>query len=291
MTRASRVVAVATGLALAFALLASVACTPKQQAPERIQPKIIPPDIRTAGTLRAGVDLSYPPFAGVEGGRDAGIDVDVASALAGRLGLQVEFVDVKASGIASALAQGDADVVLSSPFSADVLARATIAGTYLSDGPALFAAPSVGSAATTASVVASDSATIGAQQGSEAYWLLVAARGSDHVTAYPTLREAFDAMGRGDVACVGADALVGAYIARDSRGVRFVGPLASAHLLGVAVAADNSKLADAIRSTLDGLAADGVLDTIRATWVGTLPKLPVAGSDTSATSPSAPTTP
>ena len=290
MTRSSRVTAAALVAVLALTLSTLAACAPPQPA-ERPKPLLSPPTVKSEATLRAGVDLSHPPFAGVDEGRNAGIDIDVASALAGRLGLQAEFVDVKASEIATALASGDADVVLSAPFSADVLSRGTIAGTYLSDGPALFAGSGGNSSAATQSIVASDSARIGTQKGSEAYWRLVAERGSDGVAAYPTLREAFAAMARGEVDYVGADALVGAYIARDEVGVAYVGPLAEAHLLGIAVSADNTKLSDAVRQTLDRLASDGVLDTIRSTWVGGLPKLPLPSSDTSSTPASTSATP
>jgi hypothetical protein len=84
---------------------------------------------------------------------------------------------------------------------------------------------------------------------------------------------------------------VGAYIARDQSGVHYVGPLGPAHLLGVAVAANNTKLSDAVRTTLDGLASDGALDAIRSAWVGSLPKLPLPSSEPSDTLPSRITTP
>ena len=61
--------------------------------------------------------------------------------------------------------------------------------------------------------------------------------------------------------------------------MHFAGQMEPATLLGVAVAPENAKLADATREALDGLAADGVLDAIRGKWVGSLAKLKVAASD------------
>ena len=147
------------------------ACT-QPVATHVAQPKVSPPTVKESGVLRAGVDLSYPPFAGADNGRDAGIDVDVASALAGRLGLRVEFVDVKASQIATAISDGDVDIAMSAPFSAEVLSRATIAGTYLSDGPALFAGDASRSANASAPLDGLDGVKLGAQRDSEAYWRL-----------------------------------------------------------------------------------------------------------------------
>ena len=84
--------------------------------------------------------------------------------------------------------------------------------------------------------------------------------------------------------------MVGAYIAREYPKVHFAGQMENATLLGVAVKPENAKLADATREALDGLAADGVLDTIRNKWVGGLGKLKVTASD-AASEASAATTP
>jgi ABC-type amino acid transport substrate-binding protein len=267
-------------LALSTAVLLG-GCAVKTDSRSQLGPQIAPPLIHEAGVLRAGVDLSYPPFGGTDNGHQAGIDIDVASALAGRLGLRVQIVDVKASDIASALADNRIDVGLSAPFSAQLLSRATIAGTYLADGPALFTKDPNVSVTPTSSAGSLDRVTVGAQQDSEAYWRLVEDRGSGGVATFATLREALAALVTGDVKAVGGDALVGAYIARDYQGVRFAGALANASPLGVAVSAENTKLGDAVRSSLDALAADGVLETIRTTWVGNLPKLPLAKDDAS----------
>jgi ABC-type amino acid transport substrate-binding protein len=98
---------------------------------------------------------------------------------------------------------------------------------------------------------------------------------------FPTLREAFDALDRGEISAVACDALVGAYIARDRSGVRYLGALGPARLLGVAVASGNTDLSDAVRTTLDRLVSDGAIDAIRTAWVGTLPKLPLPSDDSS----------
>jgi ABC-type amino acid transport substrate-binding protein len=278
------------GLITVFALALGACDNPPPPA-ERLHPKITPPAIKTAGVLRAGVDLSYPPFAGIEDAKKAGIDVEVASAIAGRLGLEVEFVDVKASQVATALAEHDVDIALSAPFSADVITRASIAGTYLSDGPVMFVRNATAALVTTDSVLASDGMVVAAQRDSEAYWIVVGERGPDGVKAYPTLRAAFDALDSGEVSAVACDALVGAYIARDRTGVRYLGALGPARLLGVALATDRGPLAEGVSATLDKLVSDGAIDAIRSAWVGPLPKLPLPADDASQTSDGATETP
>jgi polar amino acid transport system substrate-binding protein len=291
VTRAGRVGIVAVAAALALIALGLLGgCASDASAPA-LKPKIAPPLIGKAGVLRAGVDLSYPPFGGTVEDRQAGLDIDVASALAGRLGLKVQIVDVKASELASALAENRIDVGLSAPFSAQLLSRATIAGTYVTDAPAIFSTNTSISVTPTSAAGALDGLKLGAQQDSEAYWSLVEDAGSGGVASFPTLREALAALAQGDLNAVGADAIVGSYIARDYPGVRYAGSLSSARPLGVAVSTENTKLADVVRATLDSMAADGVLDTIRTTWVGSLPKLPVASVETTPPAASELTTP
>jgi polar amino acid transport system substrate-binding protein len=265
-------------VALGLMCLVLSGCTNTPSEPP-LQPKVAPPSIQKGGTLRAAVDLSNPPFAGVDNGKQAGIDVDVAAALAEQLGLKLELVDVKASGIATALADKSADVALSAPYTSELLSRAAIAGTYLTDGPALFAARTASSSIEPSGAPdALVAAKVGAQLDSESYWQLLVLLGNDRVTTYPTLRAALEAVRKGEIQYAGGDAFVGAYIARDIPEVAYAGQITGAHPLGVAVATDNTRLADSVRVALDQLAADGVLEAIRTKWVGSLPRLAVPGS-------------
>jgi len=247
-------------------------CSPA--APDKLEPKVAPPAVKEAGTLRVGVDLSYPPFGGSDAGKQAGIDLDVASALAGKLGLTAKFVDVKPSEAATALAAGTADVVLSVPYSQESLSRTTLAGSYISDGPALFIATE-GTAAVEPSMTLDTlpAIKIGAQEGSAAWWKLQSEFGAESLVGYPTIREALNGVRTGVVKVAAGDAIVAGYIIRDMPTVHLAGQIEPAVPLGAAVALDNVTLGDAVRAGLDGLAADGVLNAIRTKWVGSLPKL------------------
>lgn len=67
-----------------------------------------------AGKLTACVDVPYAPFEFEENGQFDGIDVELVRAIAGRLALTPEFVDVDFDGIFSALNAGKCDIVASS---------------------------------------------------------------------------------------------------------------------------------------------------------------------------------
>lgn len=68
--------------------------------------------VKESGTLKVGMEGTYPPFGyRNEKGILAGYDVDVATALATKMGLKVEFVTGDFSGLIGGLQAGKFDVV------------------------------------------------------------------------------------------------------------------------------------------------------------------------------------
>lgn len=276
MITARRLIAVTLALALAFAM---AGCKQEPEEPA-LEPQIAPPVIGTAGVLKVGVDLNYPPFAGIDEDQNAGIDVDVAAAIAERLGLKVELIDIKPNEMAAALNEGTVDVMLGGISITDaVLADASTAGSYLIDGAGIFSVVATDSVATTLTAADLPGKRIAAQKESPAFWTLEADYGEGYATGYATLKEAFDALAAGNADIVIGDAAVGAYIARDFENVAFVGQFGAAQPLGVIVKKDAVELEAAIRGALDALAADGTLDTIRSKWLGDLPALEVPAAE------------
>ncbi len=253
---------------VALLALAVAGCGLAEEPEPEITPALEPPVIGEEGVLRVGVDLDHPPFGGVDKGREAGIDVDIASAIAKELGLEVELVEVEYGGGAAALDAGVVDIVMSATLTEETVVQMSFAGFYAASGPALFS-----SAETTVSPDSLGGLSIAVQEGSEAYWKLAYDLGEDRLTITETLREAFELLQVDEIDVVAGDAFVGAYMVRDFDAIAFSAQLAPATSLGVAVAPDATELSAAIRETLDALAAGGVLETIRAKWVGDLPAL------------------
>jgi polar amino acid transport system substrate-binding protein len=263
-------------ITLALALVGAAAGCKKEPEQPTLEPAVEPPAIATAGILRAGVDLSYPPFAGSDRDVNAGIDVDVAAAIAERLGLKLELVDVKPAGIAEALNTGKVDIMLgATPVTEVVLANVANAGSYLIDGPAIFSVVATDSVPTTLTADDLPGMRVAAQSESPAFWTLESEFGEGFALPHASLVEAFEALVAGEADALVGDAAVAAYIARDYPGVAFVGQLGPAQPLAVAVRKDALELETAVRSALDALAADGTLDTIRSKWLGELPGLEV----------------
>jgi polar amino acid transport system substrate-binding protein len=271
-----RVMRIALMVALATMMLGAAACTPAEEVDPGPEPKVSPPVIGEAGVLRVGVDLGYPPYGGVDKDREAGIDIDVASALASELGLDLELVEVASVETSAALQTGEVDIVMSVPFTESAVLGASFAGWYVASGPALFS-----SGETSVTPDALGGLRIAVQQESEAYWSLAYTLGEQALVVRETLREAFEAFEAGEADVVAGDALVAAYLARDFDGISFASQLEPATPVGVVVATDATELEGVVRQALDKLATDGILDTIRAKWVDDLPALEVAAVDES----------
>lgn len=68
---------------------------------------------RERGALRVAVDVGFRPFADMVGGELTGYDVELARAVAARLGLRAEFVPTGFDALYDSLTSGRADVIAS----------------------------------------------------------------------------------------------------------------------------------------------------------------------------------
>ncbi|HEX9093390.1 MAG TPA: transporter substrate-binding domain-containing protein [Coriobacteriia bacterium] len=260
--------------ALAVLTLLVAGCA-QNAAEETLTPKIAPPAIGKAGVLRAAIDLSYPPFGGVVKGSRAGLDIDVASALARELGLKLEIVEASPTAGAQLLRDGKVDVMLGGvAIDAAVQLDVAFAGPYVNDAPAIFAAAegSATSGIPAATMASIGAGTIAAQRESLAYWLVTEEYGEETVLTFPTLREAMSEVASGNVEYAVGDGLVGTYMLRQFPTLRLAGQLAPAAPVGVTVAKDATELEQAVRDALDRLSSGGVLETLRRTWLADAPR-------------------
>ncbi|MEV0480298.1 ABC transporter substrate-binding protein [Streptomyces sp. NPDC050508] len=73
----------------------------------------------TAGTLTVGSDLTYPPYAYLDGKTPAGFDPDISRALAKASGLKSTFVDTRFEQLIAGLGTGHFDVIASDLYITD----------------------------------------------------------------------------------------------------------------------------------------------------------------------------
>jgi polar amino acid transport system substrate-binding protein len=277
-SRSASLILVAAVAAVATAVALS-GCAVAPPAP-KVVPKVKPPAIGKAGVLRAVIDLSYPPFGGAVKEVKAGLDVDVASAVADQLGLKLEIVDAKPEAGAKLLRDRKADVMLAGlRIDQAIQYDVAFAGTYINDGPAVFSTQD-----TSITLEALAGRRIAVQRESATYWFLADQIGEDTLVVLPSLLDALTAAASGQVDFAAGDGIVGVYMLRGFPTLKINGQPTPAVPLGVAVGKDTPDLEQAVRKALDTLAAQGVLETLRRKWMGDFPRLNGA-SDASGTTP------
>jgi polar amino acid transport system substrate-binding protein len=91
----TRAVLVAGGLLASVGLIAGCGATPSAGGHSAAQPgaaarALVPQDMRRSGVLTVGTDLNMEPMEFLKDGQPAGFDIDLAQAIADRLGLRLE---------------------------------------------------------------------------------------------------------------------------------------------------------------------------------------------------------
>ena len=229
-----------------------------------LTPTISSPTIGQNGTLRVGIDADggAPFVTSSSSASYAGLDVDMAAALADQLGLKLELVDV-AGNASSALADGDVDIVMSQT-SSEKNSSMWVSDPYIETGVALFA--SDGSATAPASVKAS---SIAAQSSSTSAWAVQNAYGDDALNPASDLVSAFSLVETGKAKYVAADAVIGSYAALvQSVDVKPIALLGSKGGYCIGVASSNQELQKAISAALTAVLGNGVFDAVCTKWLG-----------------------
>lgn len=226
-------------------------------------PVVTSPAIAQDGVLRVGVNSANAPYAAQTSGRLAGIDVDVAAALATRMGLTLELVDV-GSDAEGALKQGSVDVVMSMD-TADTAATCWISDSYINTCVALFSkneTPGLPSD--------KQNVSIEAQSASMSAWEVSNQFGDSALKAAPDLKTAFADLENGTIDYVASDALIGVYLTHTQHGsAKIAGLLQKVGGRSVGVTTTNDQLKSAITTALEQIKQDGTVSVIEQKWLGT----------------------
>ena len=271
ITSRKKILALASMLTLTAALFLSGCNLPASPGGEpsndtssrtQVQQTVQDSALVNAGTLTVGVNLdaAMAPLCYEQNGDARGLDADLASALAGQMGLKVKFVNV--SSPASSLGTV-CDVVMGQRASTEGVY--TLAGTYAESASAFFHKGDTG----IAKVDDLSSKRLGLQGGSVSEAALDRTGLTVEKKGYGKVNDAFAALESGDVDYVLCEAYAGAYLAHSAyEDVRFVGTLNRPEAEGIACSNSNTELSSAVSSALDTLKGNGVYSLIRSRWLG-----------------------
>ncbi|WP_353191850.1 cystine ABC transporter substrate-binding protein [Pandoraea pnomenusa] len=225
--------------------------------------------VKSAGVLKIGIEGTYPPFNyRAQDGQLDGYDVDVAKAIAQRLGVKPQFVTTEWSGIIGGLVAGKFDVIVNQVAITDERKKSLD-----------FSQPYTYSAAQLIqrkddnrefkSLEALKGHKLGVSLGSNYDKMAKAVPGID-VRTYPGAPEYLRDLSAGRVDAALNDRLMLAYLIKTSNlplrpGAVLQGTNQS---VGIPFRKDNPKFAKAIDDALTDMKKDGTLTKIAQKWFG-----------------------
>jgi len=225
--------------------------------------------VKTRGTLRIGLEGSYPPFnfKDPKTGELAGYDVDVARLVAARLGLKPEFVTNEWSAILAGLGDGRYDVIVSQ---VGITARRRQFFDF--SRPYTYSSPQLIVRTNEPSKVASlkdlKGRKLGVGQGSVFEQQARTVPGIE-VKSYPAAPENLQDLAFGRIDAALNDSLMVAYLLKNSQlPLRAGARVGAVGRMGIALRKGNPKLLAALDRALLDAYADGSLARASMKWFG-----------------------
>lgn len=239
-------------------VLLAPAQTVKDQTWERIQQD---------GLMRVGMDASYPPFEFFDQqGNLAGFDVDLARELAGRFGVNVDFVIISFDGLYDALRIQRVDLILSAlPLDPRLTEDVTYSHAYFNAGQVLVVREDDAEVAGVEDLAARK---VGVEWGSmgdvEARQLL--RRMEFELFPYPTPEDALAALCSDEIDAVIVDTVSAHQFSNQRNGIKIVGPPVTDDPYVIATLLGSYVLQERLNEAILEMSASGYLDQLRVKW-------------------------
>jgi polar amino acid transport system substrate-binding protein len=232
-----------------------------------------PAKLVTGGTLTVGSDVSYPPQEYMDASNNAvGFDIDLASEIASRMGLQLKVVNFNFNDIIPALNAGQFDAVISAMNITPDRSKAVNFVPYYEAGQSVLVPK--GNPKNIKTLDDLSGLTVAVQQGTTEYdslnaentKLSAAGKPKINILTYPTDTDAVDQLrvGRAD-AVMDDDPVAGYYTALNPNFEVAVSGYSSAKE-GIATALNNTDMQTAINKAVTDITNDGTLAAIKAKW-------------------------
>jgi polar amino acid transport system substrate-binding protein len=223
--------------------------------------------VQARGTLRVAVDFGFYPFTWVEDGQPAGYDIDLAQAVARKLGLRAEFVPSGLDSIYDDLAGRRADMGASAlPYAPELSWRVSFSEFYFNAGQVLVVRDDSSIAGLndlTGLVVA---APLGSDADTEARRRLAAGEHFQLESRFDTVDAALAAVRTGAADAAFADNASALIAIERAPGLRIVEPALTLEPYALAFAPDAFELRERVNRALAELRAEGFFEELGRRW-------------------------
>lgn len=213
----------------------------------------------TDGVLTMGTNAAFPPYEYYEGDAIVGIDAEIAQAIAEKLGLSLEIVDMDFNSIITAVQTGKVDVgIAGMTVNEERLENVDFTDSYATGVQVVI----VTEDSDIASVDDLDGKLIGVQEGTTGHMYCSDDYGEENVVAYTNGATAVQALLDGKVDCVVIDQQPALSFVAANEGLKILDTEYANEDYAIAVSKNNTGLRDAINTALNELIADGTVQGI-----------------------------
>ena len=236
---------------------------PATETPSTDSDVTVTPAVTTveAGKLHMSTNASFPPYEmTTDDGGFEGIDVEIASAVAAKLGLELVVDDMGFDAALISAQNGQSDMVMAGVSVTEArLEVMDFSETYAIGVQVIIVKD--GSPIETVDDLA-DAAMIGTQKATTGYIYCSGDYGEDHVTAYENGATAVMALLNDQVDCVVIDNMPAQEFVANNPGLKILDTAYAEEEYAIGFAKGNTQLVDAVNAALAELRAEGTIDAI-----------------------------
>ena len=212
-----------------------------------------------AGKLIMSTNAAFPPYEMVaDDGSFEGIDVEVAGAIAQKLGLELVIDDMDFDAALLAVQQGKSDMVMAGVTVTEEREMVMNFSDSYATGVQVIIVPE-GSDVTIDNL---GEKMIGTQRATTGYIYASGDYGEDHVTAYDNGASAVQALMNGQVDCVIIDSAPAEAFVAANAGLTILDTEYVTENYAIGLGKDNTALVEAVNTALAELIADGTVQSI-----------------------------
>ncbi|WP_433796417.1 transporter substrate-binding domain-containing protein [Actinoplanes sp. CA-252034] len=258
-------------LATVLTLTSATACADSDEASGRPIDRLaearaaLPEEIRKAGALVAGTDPTFEPMTFKNGTDYDGLDIDIAEAIAAKLGLTIQWKTTSFGELLDQVEKHDIDMSISSMFDRAVRQEKADFVNYLNAGTSIVVPKGVGDIGGMPGLCGR---RVAAQPETVFIEMATAQRsdcGRKGLTVVPSNKPSADVSeGRADAAL--NDFPIAALDVEKMQNLELSGPQIEAIPYGIGIAKDRKELTSAVQTALYSLIDDGGYDALLAKW-------------------------
>lgn len=211
------------------------------------------------GVLTMGTNATFPPYEYKDGDDVVGIDAEIAQALADKLGLQLEIVDMDFDSLVASVQSGKIDMSLAGmTVTEERKQNVDFTDSYATGVQVII----VKEDSDIASADDLEGKLIGVQQGTTGHLYCADDFGEDNVIPYANGATAVQALLQGKVDCVVIDQEPAKAFVEANEGLKILETAYTTEDYAAAVSKDNPALTAALNSALQELKDDGTIQGI-----------------------------